>query len=130
MLAGSWPGGSGSLCCTASKKDTDGVVRSLLNFLDLDLDVELNTHKVYNPYSAPKNKLILSVYRKKSIRKFLKLITPSFLVSGVKQLIFKEGDKPTISIEEYNFLVDYFLEDIHKLEALIGKNLSSWKMKK
>ena len=112
------------------KKDTDGVVRSLLNFLDVDLDVELNTNKVHNPYSAPKNKLILSVYRNKSIRKFLKLITPSFLVSGVKQLIFKEGDKPTISREEYNYLVDYFLEDIHKLEALIGKNLSSWKMKK
>ena len=65
----------------------------------------------------------------KFIRKILKLITPRFLVSGIKQLIFKYGDKPVISRAEYNYLVDYFLEDIHKLESLIGKNLNSWKVK-
>lgn len=52
------------------------------------------------------------------------------LHESIRNKLTKPSDRNTLDTEVYNEVLEYFLEDIQKLELLTGRDLSSWQVYK
>lgn len=117
------------------KKDSQLVVDDTCDFLKLT-KIKINKDKVYNKSGIPRRNLQTLLY-KKFIKKrsLLRKIASVFLKETKKeqialflkeQLFNKQLQKAEMKLETKEQLIDYFKEDILKLEKLIDRDLQHW----
>ena len=111
------------------KSNSDGMLKDILNFLEVDNTFIPNTSVKHNISGIPQNKLIQSwLYEKNIIKKVVK----PFLPQKLRKEIFiklknqQKLHKPELSSEVRQQLLPFFREDILELQELIGKDLSGW----
>ncbi len=110
-------------------KNTEEVLKETLQFLDLntkEID-NIDFNKTYNPYTKPKNNFAKKILQIKNKVGFAKRLVPGFF-KKYQNLLFKEGIKPELPLNAKKYLQKIYSEDINKLENLINKDLSLWKM--
>ena len=115
-------------------KDIEATVISILDFLKVNVEVELDWNVRSNPSSKPRSTLLRDfVYGPGVLKKVGRALLP---IRGFRRFIVFEIDKmnqrpvqiPPCSGELRRDLLERFvLSEIEKLEVLLGKNLSIWK---
>ena len=111
------------------KSNTDGVLRDIFDFLEVDNTFIPNTSVKHNISGIPQNNLIHSWLYKKNLIK--ELVKP-FLSEKLRKDIFRKLKKkqklhkPELTKEIKQQLLPFFQEDILKLQELIDKDLSGW----
>jgi hypothetical protein len=117
------------------KKDSQLVVDDTCDFLKLTT-IKINKDRVYNKSGIPKRNFQTFLYNKFiKKRSLFKKIVSFFLKETKKeqiafilknQLFNKQLQKSEMKPETKNQLIDYFKDDILKLEKLIDKDLQHW----
>jgi len=107
--------------------DLDKTVEKILNFLGVrySIDFEKKTH---NPYSTPRLPIASKLMTSKTMHKIIDTnLFPTSTRKFVREkILFKHPQKPTINDEDRKILVDYYKNDVKKLEKILGKKLP-WK---
>lgn len=112
------------------KDNTGEVLKEIFSFLGVQA-ANFKTDKLtkYNVSGIPKNKHINKLIKTKSIRNIAKKIVLNTKTrEKINSAIYgKLIVKDKMRLETREMLIEYFLEDINKLEDLLGVNLSKWK---
>jgi len=108
-------------------------ISNLLNFLNVDANVNLNLDLKSNQSSLPRLKFLRDVmYKPNIIKKIGTMMIPS---ESLRTKIFMTLDrfnqkpvKPPKLESKFRkkLLYDYFIEDIRELESILGRTLSIW----
>lgn len=117
------------------KKDPKFIMKEITNFIGLDSSFEFDTQISFNASGAPKSKSLQQlITTENSIKKFFRPIFRILFSEQKREAIRKGvknkniGAKVFMDPSERNKLIQFYKEDISKLEALISKDLSSlWK---
>jgi hypothetical protein len=56
----------------------------------------------------------------------LKALVPTRMVSSLRQFVFRRGRALTMAPGDRRYLIDYYRDDIHRLAALLDRDLSPW----
>ncbi|MFD1020178.1 sulfotransferase family protein [Thalassobacillus hwangdonensis] len=112
------------------KEDSVIVLNSICDFLEIPKSNFKDEDLInYNISGVPKNKKIMSLVQNKWLKQIIKNMIPSAKAKEkVKGVIFsKLLTKEKMQFETRIRLIDYFSNDINKLEELLNINLSKWK---
>ncbi|MFP8487473.1 sulfotransferase family protein [Gracilimonas sp. Q87] len=102
------------------------VVKDLFRFLEVDSNFEPQLSKKYNTFKEPKNKLIDTLYKIKSIRKSLSSFLPETMKSLLLSSVFEKGQKPRLQVNTKDKLISIYRDDVISLEKLLNKDLKDW----
>ena len=113
------------------KANPAAMLAEICKFLGVD-DSFIFVKRNDNPSFLPKSKMLSRLLTIESKTKFRLLnFLPGEVRSGLKERLMKlnksSGEIPTMKAETREKLVNFFREDIVKLEKLIGRDLSTWK---
>lgn len=98
---------------------------NILTFLNLNKE-EVNLHKTHNKSGNPKSKSLQKlVLNKNPLVMLLKKMTPKQLKDKISNANI---DTVKISEEDINLLRPHFEEDIKKLESILNRDLSIWRI--
>lgn len=109
------------------KKDPTQIMVDLYNFLDVDTNFTPDTSIKHNPGAVPKSRILNRLFYHPTLVQSAKLMLPESIQETAKQtrrLNLKTTPKlpPDLRAE----LIDFYREDILKLEELIDQDLSIW----
>ncbi len=110
------------------RADPVGVTRQVYRFLGVDDDFEPDTRIRYNPSGVPRRRwleklLSPGIGRVPSLRR----LVPDALYRAKLSLQARNLERPPLSEAERRQLRALFADDVEKLEALIGRDLSHWR---
>ena len=108
------------------KTDNIKFTNKVLDFLNLDIDNQINFNTPFNTYKSSDLKIINLLYSKSYIRKTVSSFFPKVLLDKINKLLFSEK-KISISSELDLKLYELFYEDILLLEEMLEIDLSAWK---
>jgi hypothetical protein len=112
------------------ERDSQAVMRGVYAFLGVDADFEPDTGVVHNAHYAPKSERLHElVMGNGSAKQLAKLILPSRVRRSASAWIRRKNAqaKPTLAPTLHDALLDAYLDDITRLEAIIARDLSAWK---
>jgi len=109
-------------------KNIDATIKEVLDFLGVENKYFEFKPEVYNPYKKELSPLTFVVVKYLRNKTFL---LHKYVPSKVRQLVtdnmlYKKAKKPEMTEEERLKLIEYFREDVQKLETLLGRKLP-WK---
>ena len=108
------------------KIDNSKFTNKVLDFLNLDIDNQINFNTPFNTYKSSDLKIINLLYSKSFIRKTVSSFFPKVLLDKINKLLFSEKEI-SISSELDLKLYELFYEDILLLEEMLEIDLSAWK---
>jgi hypothetical protein len=105
-------------------RDVLGTVREVLRFLGIDADPSLSAGKVYNAFALPRGRWSALIARNRTLRKSARaLFSERFRRTVREKLLLKRIPKPPMPSESRKFLEELYLEDVLRLEAILGRPL-------
>jgi hypothetical protein len=107
------------------RADTRALVSDLLRFLEVDPAVELDVSARYNVSAVPRSKAVHRLLSAPtSVRRALKPLVPARMRTRIRR-----GNlyRPQMSATARARLRDLYREDVTRLEAMIGRDLSAWR---
>lgn len=107
------------------KQDPIVFMRDMYNFLNVKESFIPNTNRQHNPTMVPKNELFHFLYYLRHKYHF-KIWAPQFIKNLLRNKFVENKEK--ICEKTLSGLKQYYKPNIIKLEALIGRDLSSWYM--
>lgn len=113
------------------KKDSTSFLHEICEFLDIE---KFNFKEIPKKNISGFSKSIFLVYLLKGdffIKRLLKEIIPKNYRSKLRSVILNfnlKKEKPNISLKEFKFALNLLIDDIEKLEKLLNKDLSQWKI--
>ena len=109
------------------KVDTQKVMTDLFGFLNIEQqEMDLS---IKNPFLAPSNALMSSLYKFNVVRKGIKALIPVGFLSFVMSRFFSSQAKPKLSNVVEQKLKAYYKKDIQQLEELLNVDLTRWDIK-
>ena len=105
----------------------DKTMKDIFDFLDVDVSYEPDMSQEYNSFSMPKNAFVKKLYSSYFNRVLVGRLFSDTLKKKLKKILFQIKVKPTIEPETSFYLHRLYEKDIHNLEGLIARDLSSWK---
>lgn len=106
--------------------DANKIISDLYDFLGIDKSFVPDFKRNHNSYLMPKNKIIHKIYASKIIRSLMSQVFSDVLKEKIKDFFFERKIKPKVNKKVKIYLRDLYKNDIHKLEYLIGNDLSNW----
>ncbi|MDT8412942.1 MAG: sulfotransferase [Vicingaceae bacterium] len=101
-------------------------VCQFLNISDLPIKTQAHANASEGKIDVTKS---FGGFRKSFLFKILHPLTPKFLVKKIKNTVAKPVTKPIFKENLKTQFRDLFVEDILKMEVLIGRELTEWKKK-
>ncbi len=110
------------------KSNSDEVVKSIYKFLGVDGNFEVDTSEKLNTAGVPKFGKLNYWINQFGIISWAKRKFPRSWRSKFKKLMYTEDKEkiPEMSKHEKDYLINYYKEDVLKLEELLNKDLSHW----
>ena len=112
------------------KGDPVGVAQSVFRFLEVNDTFVPNVSLIHNVSGIPKSRALQAFISKPSpLKSTLKPLLPEGLRQHVSVFLENRniaGPPPPLSQDVRRDLIDFYREDILKLEKLIGRDLSRW----
>lgn len=108
------------------------VVKKILEFLGLEASFLPDTFARINPSGIPRFKFLTQLIKKtpSSFKQVLKTVIPKSIRLKIVEWELWQNirpvSKPRISLETRKALLDYYQQDILKLQQLLGRDLSHW----
>ncbi len=104
------------------------ILKEICEFIEVNPDFEFDTSYKYNVSGDPKNAVLYKLETSRGLVNFVKKLVPKKLIvtikknwSGEKQMV-----KTAMNPETRKQLIDFFREDILKLQELLKRDLSRW----
>jgi len=109
-------------------KNTKKTMEEILDFLEINRTVGDLGDKKYNPYSSPRVPFTQSLMTSDSVRKIVNYNLVPFKTRKFirEKILFKSASKPKMQENDRRTLVNYYQEDVKKLEEILGRKLP-WK---
>lgn len=107
------------------KSNPKAVMDELATFLNLN-PFTFNTQEKYNEAGMPRFSKLNYFINQFGVVSFVKKLVPREWRQSFKKAMYTEESIPKMTKEERKFLIDYYREDILKLEKLLQKDLSGW----
>ena len=110
------------------RKNQQEVVKDLYDFLGVDKDFEANMSEKHNEAGVPKFRKLNYLINQFGIISWAKRNMPRAWREPFKKAFYSNHKEeiPTIQPHEQQWLLDYYLKDIKKLEQLLARDLSIW----
>ena len=110
------------------KNNPQKILREISGFLEINEDFEFDTSYKYNVSGEPKNPLLYKLETSGSFVKLAKKVIPQKLIAYIKNKFTgeKQMSKQAMEPETRKKLIDFFKNDVQKLEQLIQRDLSHW----
>jgi hypothetical protein len=108
------------------KKNSEKEVKKVFNFIGVNSSPKIDFGTVHNSFTMPKNNFIRMIYSVVWLRKTLTLMFPSKLIKSVRNLFFREGNKPKLQEDLRRKIQLYYQNEIKELEQVLSVNLSRW----
>jgi hypothetical protein len=113
--------------------NTDDSFNEICSFLGLSIPYRINLSTKINTSGKTKNKFIYDILNRDDnlIRRFTTTILKHLINATTRKKIKillrnKNLHRPSMDNEIYEYLIEYFKDDIKKLELVINKDLSHW----
>jgi hypothetical protein len=106
--------------------DPAATVASVFRFLGVDDAFTPDTSQRYLELSVPRLAGVSHSLRKLGIWQAVKRLTPTLLLPAARRLVFTPRCKLVMEPQDRQYLMDYYAEDIGKLETLLNRDLSPW----
>jgi hypothetical protein len=114
-------------------RNLDWLLNDICSFLNVDENV-INVSGVekFNESGRPRSKFIHDFSNGRgifvnTIKPVVKFLIPKSLINRIKRKINNANlIRESIKSEDKNYLIDYYKNDIRKLETIIRKDLSNW----
>lgn len=108
------------------KRDPAAVMQKLFAFIGVDAGFSLDMSLKYNEAGVPRFGKLNYWLTQTGIYGLSKKLFPDSLKSRIKSLIYTKDNIPVISADEKKWLINYYTEDVEKLEKLLGVSLQNW----
>lgn len=110
------------------KNDAENVLKKVFDFIGVDADFKPDLSVEYNQGGKPKNELLNKVLTKPlKIKQWLRPLMPRMLLDAYVKLKHRNLEKPPLSVETREALLNEYCDDIQQLERLIDRDLTHWK---
>ncbi len=108
--------------------DTDGEIKKILMFLEVDSNIKLDTSKRMNASGVPKNRRLQRfLHRPNIFKSIVKVLLPKNTKEKLRSMISKKNlNKVKMEHETKEYLREVFKDDILKVQDLIKRDLSFW----
>jgi Sulfotransferase family len=107
------------------RADTQGVVTDLLRFLDVDPSVEIDVSKRFNVSGVHRSRGVQRLLSAPApVRRAVKPLVPAGVRSRIRRGNLHRPEMPAVARVR---LREIYREDVERLEALIGRDLSAWR---
>lgn len=104
--------------------DPKKTLQKILQFLNLKSDIKNLKMEVFNPFVIPRSKIGKFAYRNRTMRRVLEMtLSPPIRKKLKEKLIVKKASKPKMREEDRNTLINFFKEDVEKIQILLNKEL-------
>jgi hypothetical protein len=104
--------------------DAVGTMRQLLEFLGIDHAVEGFEAPVQRSHSEARGALVRYLFGNRAISRAAEAMVPYRLRKFVRNsLLVKSVPKPRMDADTRRFLVEYYRDDVRRLESLLGRRL-------
>lgn|SRR6185312_1240853 len=100
--------------------------RELLTFLGVDASFVPDRSRRHFEVSVPKAAGITQMLQRRGIWPLLRACTPAGIKPMVKKLVYKPRASIAMRPEDRRFLIEYYREDVRRLERVIERDLSAW----
>ena len=107
-------------------KNIEQTIQEILNFLGLTISKIHINPMTYNEYEMFRGKISKHILRSKTIGTIAKATMTKSQRDSVRKKFFKRGEKPQMTAQDRKILIDFYKDDVRKLENLIGRKLP-WK---
>ena len=108
-------------------KEPKKTMEEVLEFLDIKSSIDNFKEVIYNKYGVPRGPFLRLLVKDKTIDRIIERFISASARKFVKEnLLMKNKPKPKINLEARKILVDFYKEDVEKLEKLLGKKFP-WK---
>ncbi len=105
-------------------KNSENNMKEILKFLDLKILLHDFKEEVYNPYQIPRGKLLTSIRTNNNLRRASRRILPQSARTFLRNNFFvKKGVKPKLEEEDRKLLTNFYIDDVKKLQTLLGRKL-------
>ena len=105
-------------------KNPKSIVEEILKFLDLKILLGDFEEKIYNPFVISRGRLLTKIRTNDHLSKVTKRILPQPTRTFLRNNFFiKDGVKPKMEKEERDFLINFYRDDVNKLQTLLGRKL-------
>lgn len=109
------------------KEDPAKVVLDLFGFLGADISFVPDTSIRHNPAGVPKSRLLSRLFFNSNLIRATKSVLPERMQRMAKRVQRQNlRTPPTFPADLRAELLDFYREDIHKLELLLDRDLSIW----
>lgn len=110
------------------KANSEKVVKSIYKFLGVDENFGVDTSEKLNTAGVPKFGKLNYLINQFGIISWAKRNFPRSWRASFKKLMYTDdkGQIPEITSKEKAYLINYYKEDILKLQELLGKDLNHW----
>ena len=109
------------------KEDPARIVVDLLDFLRVDTSFVPDTSARHNPSGVPKSRLLSRLFFNPTLIRIAKSVLPEGMQRTAKRVQRQNlRTPPKFPADLRAELLDFYREDIHKLEVLLDRDLSIW----
>jgi len=104
-------------------KDAENTIKEILNFLGLEKDYDFKQEQ-HNPFRIERSSLTHIISKKIGRKIFVKKYVPYKIRKSVaNNLLFKKAEKPKMNEETRRKLIEFYYEDVKKLQTLFERKL-------
>jgi hypothetical protein len=100
--------------------------RELLTFLNVDSEFVPDRSRRYLQMSVPKAVGVTQMLQRRGIWPLLRACTPAGIKPTVKKLVYQPRTSLVMRDDDRRFLIDYYRDDVRRLERVIERDLSAW----
>ena len=105
-------------------KNTKGVLKEILGFLDLDTSLTHFKTKAHNPHRIARGSVAESIlWSTKASKLSRKFLSPSSRKLIQEKLLLKKQPKPKMDPVDSKVLIEFYRDDVKKMEELLGRKL-------
>jgi hypothetical protein len=105
-------------------RDTQGAVQETLRFLGVEREAPPFDGEAHNAFALPRGRWSALITRNRTLRRSARaLFSERFRRMVRDTILLKRIPKPPMPAESRRFLEDLYLEDVLKLEAILGRPL-------
>ena len=102
------------------------LLADVFRFLDVDAAFQPDLSRQSHQRRAPRLVGLHYFLKKSGLWYPLKALVPARLRTAFRQFAFRRGRSLTMQPEDRRYLIDYYRDDIQRLAALLGHDLSAW----
>jgi hypothetical protein len=101
-------------------------LREVLEFLEVDSTFTPDTTNRYNQPQIARHIKPNRLLRRMGVWPILKRLTPAPLKARVRDAVYRPNGQTVMQPEDRISMLEFYRADIHRLEAILGRDLSLW----